>query len=460
MLLPNGARPSILAVACVLAAGVGAGAASAQAPLALEPVAITGGPAPNGLPAYRVLFPALGLSDAGHVGFAAGVEGPSFTAGAFVRDPDGAFTTTLEGDPVPLVGGSYGVVGEPDVSTSGERVFAAAGSGVGANIGWVRETGGVPSVLAVSGGPAPGIPGATLDWNPDVVEINDPGDAVLLARFIDGALAGQAFFLFEAGGASSLLLRTDDVAPDSGGGTFISFSDSPSRNFNDAGDVALRATVAPSFRRGVFRVDGATGSVSRVALELDPSPLAGHVYTFPAPADQTVNEHGHVAFVSALAEPPNLLGDGAILVAAGGPPEIALMEGDPAPGDDGFAFTQFASLALGDDGSVVFLGIVQNAQNDIRTGIYRVRNGGVTAIAESGDVAPGTGGATFAGFSFQSVRVNARGQVSFYAALSDGRDAIYLARAARNLPALGGAVQALLALLFVAIGRFAFTRAP
>ena len=108
--------------------------------------------------------------------------------------------------------------------------------------------------------------------------------------------------------------------------------------------------------------------------------------------------------------------------------------------------TTLASLPdIASDGSVVMS--FAFGSGPVAGGVYVHDAGSFQPVALAGEIAPDSGGATFASFGFLS-RNNA-GRVAFVATLGDGRSGVFLASPAATpaVPSLSGPRLALLVLL-------------
>ena len=112
------------------------------------------------------------------------------------------------------------------------------------------------------------------------------------------------------------------------------------------------------------------------------------------------------------------------LYPGGGGPSIIAEEGQLAPG--GSSFSQFEKPSINDAADIAFFGDLADGE-----GVFiRPGGGGLLAVARAGDSAAGGGiFATFPGVS----RINAAGDVAFYALVSGGPSGIFRYTAATTL---------------------------
>jgi hypothetical protein len=175
---------------------------------------------------------------------------------------------------------------------------------------------------------------------------------------------------------------------------------------NDSNQVVLFGVTT----RGSLGLYSSSNRIlSRIAGAGDPAPGGG---TFVTLLDPSVNSHGDVAFF-AFASPPGRAG---LFVFSGGKVRSLLASGDPAP--DGGTFSDFVSPSLNDLGEVAFLASVAAPG---RSGIYLWSEGGVQAIARTGEGTPCGSPFNFSSMSsLYGPSLNASSQVAFGAPLSTG----------------------------------------
>lgn len=190
------------------------------------------------------------------------------------------------------------------------------------------------------------------------------------------------------------LVSAGDPAPD--GDMFERFA---SLSFNDAGQLAFYALLAPSATSGIFlwSEDG----VQTIARTGDPAP-GGGTFTFPAYLDlgsaPSLNGSGQVAFGAPLST-----GRSGIFAFSGGALSSLARPGDPAPGGGTFDFAEAASL--NDAGQVSFHG----SGSEHAWGSFLYSGGQISVIAQSGTPAPG--GDTFVQTVYP--KLNAQTRVAF-----------------------------------------------
>ena len=370
---------------------------------ALAPAALTGEPA-DGLPvgvdtAGPLSEPAF--NDAGQVAFHGGLSGAGVSStddrAVWAGGPGGPLgLAAREGDLAPGSGGAAYVGFEGTlVDASGGVAFRATldDGGTGIYAGPVAAL----QLAARDGSPAPGVPGGVFASfiAPDL------GPA--------GALAFHAGLASGPGGVTSaddrgvwagapdalkLVAREGELAPDSGGRVFSSFS---TPRINAGGDVLFRGFLDAG--TGLFVDRPATG-LAVVAASGDPAPgtdLGLGDASFAAFSDWALNDTGQIAFEATLA--------GALQGVTGA--------------NDGSLWL------LDDDGTLHLV---------MREGTALEVGAGDIAIVESID---------FTGDSATRGRGVAHDVVAFGVTFTDGREAVYL-------PEPGG--PAVLALGSLALG--------
>jgi hypothetical protein len=167
-------------------------------------------------------------------------------------------------------------------------------------------------------------------------------------------------------------------------------------------------------------------ALRRIVGTGQPTPIGGTFDRFDVtsqPIVAPVNASGQVAFYATILR--NRATEGIFLAGAGHIAKVAAV-GDSVPG--GGILTQFAKHpmpALNDSGTVAFGAATSSAQS--AEGVFMVKDGTVTVIAEVGGDAPGVVGGTFV--EFDTPALNNRDEIAFVATVRHGRDtfeALYL----------------------------------
>ena len=153
-----------------------------------------------------------------------------------------------------------------------------------------------------------------------------------------------------------------------------------------------------------------TQSVIVVDGDAAPGTGGGSYFTFTTPS---IGPSGGVALESTIVG--GSAGEGVFVDASGVTDDVALF-GDAAPDTGGGSYQSLLPPVMGVGGAVfhstVFGGTVSS-------GIFRGTTGADTAVALSGDTAPGTGGGTYSTF-FSFFTINDSGDVAFVANVTGG----------------------------------------
>ncbi len=211
-----------------------------------------------------------------------------------------------------------------------------------------------------------------------------------------------------AGGGASSVAIAGDAAPGTAGGTYAFFG-TPA--VNPGGNaVVFRASVEnAAVGSGVFL--HAEASHSAVALEGDPAPGSG-AGTYSGFGNPSINGSGDVAFLATVTGGTVTRG---IFVDAGGTQTAIALTGDAAPGAGG-TYSSFGDPSINGSGETAFFAVVSGGSAS--AGMFIDSGGSQTAVALVGDLAPGAGGGTYAGFGDHSL--NASGDLAFFASISGG----------------------------------------
>jgi hypothetical protein len=367
--------------------------AGAQVEVDHKIVAASGDAAPTG-GTYLPLFPNAKLNTRHLVAFDAFVTGPPITTGVFVGDGRTASTVVLGNNPNPTAP-SFGFVGNPFITHSGDVVFQANASDVFTSDG--RTV--VPVVR--NGDPAPG--GGTLAPT-GTLAANGHGAIVYLAN-ISGSAATRGVFRSD-GTQTVAIARDDNDAPM--GGRFTSMFGRPV--INDRGQVAFSAEMTGGLADfGVFLGDGAGLMPVFAANRVAPGGA-----TFEDFGDPVINRHGQVAAFASLS---NSASRGGLFIGAGTDAVAIALQGEAAPKGGSYrehdAF--LGAIRLNDRGEVAFVARLTGGSSS--SGIFRGNGDRTTTIALAGAVAPGTTGAFQ---SFDEIKLGIDGRVAFVATLEVG----------------------------------------
>jgi hypothetical protein len=357
-------RVAILAGVALLPAAAGA---------AIRTVALAGDPAPGTgggtfeLPAWGFTDPVKpAVSETGRVAFVSGVSGGSADFGIFL-DADGALTAVAVegGSSPPPAGGTFHLLFAPVIDASGETVaFGASLSGGAASGGLFVASGGTITPRVLSGDVAPGTGGATfVDFGAGGIDAS--GNVVFNASLSGGPEHIGTFAVSPAGMVTPIAV-VGDTAPGTGGATYTYIF---RLQGNDAGDVVFEASLS-GFGAGVFFASG--GGVVPVALRGATAPETGGG-TYHLPNSPSVADDGGVAFAASVAGGSTFEGS---FRAEGGTHTAHALVGDPAPGTggghyaSGGSFSDYARFApsAADGGRVAFVATVHGG--DVSNGLF------------------------------------------------------------------------------------------
>jgi hypothetical protein len=306
-----------------------------------------------------------------------------------------------------------------------------------------------PSAVVVPGDSAPG--GGTFAGVYFNTSLNNRGNIVfsgiVTGSDIDpssppGSMGlAVGLFLADRHGTIFSVVRPGDPAP--GGGTFDMAQNG---SINNGGDIAFGGHVAGEecidigfpivCAESVYLKDAATGRIQSVAHQGDPAPGGG---VFRLAFGGVVNSRDDIVFIGDLTPAPNT-GDalGVFLFSKGTIIAVA-RPGDAMPGGGTFVRAGFqdATYDLNQRGDVSFaatLSTDDNTDGIADNGMYVFSKGSVRLVAHTGTVVPGLGTIAYLGLApFAPYPVgtggiiNERGQVLFFATLSDGRGVLLVA---------------------------------
>ena len=361
------------------------------------------------------------------------------------------------GDPAPG-GGDFVFDFEPNAINNPGQVFYGAdldldGDGVEDVEGlFLRDKDGETTVLARGGDPAPGTDTTFGPFFIGGTSLNDRGDAAFgfWLEPVDpqNASIGAGVFRFshETQTVTPVFLPGVTEAP--GGGVFAGATIRTS--LNSRGDLAFAAIVtegniAPGppgvdgedLGVGVFvhRDDGDDGDeFTSVVRPGDPAPGGG---LFDFAENPWINNRGDVAFgahvdvdecvdTGASQEERIFCAESVFLKTHKGEVISIARQGEAVPDSAGGGTYRLAfGPVINDRGQVVFNGDLTEAPGvGEALGIFLWEKGETIAVARPGDVMPGGGTIVTASFFITSYDLNARGDVSFSAALDTDGDEV------------------------------------
>ena len=330
----------------------------------------------------------------------------------------------LSGDPVPGTKadlfGSF--LGPQALNASGEVAFLSFGTSSGVFL----DGGGAVSKVVLPGDPVPGTPDGTVDgFEGQGVGITASGDVVFLGvdTFCPG-LCDQFYGLYRVPTGSmsiSVIVQRGNCAP--GGGEFFKVNMFP-KSVGDDGSVGFWGSVISSVPcsgsggEGIFIASG--GGTSAIVRSGDSAPDTGGgtfssffvfngIGTPPA-----ANNSGKVAFSAQVAG--GSVARGLFVGSAAGGISAFALPGQTAPGTGSGTFSAFGLPVLNDNGDAVFRANVIGG--NVGQGIFVSSEGSVSAVAVTGDPAPGTGGGTLG--AIFTPDMNNAGEVAFKAPVGGG----------------------------------------
>ncbi len=212
-------------------------------------------------------------------------------------------------------------------------------------------------------------------------------------------------FAPESASALSAVVQAGTAAPSGGSFDAFGLENQPiAASVNSRGDVAFFAKLMRGVSgEGLFVAH--QGQLRRLAAAGDRVSTGGTLASFTERPAVSLNGNGTIAFAATL--------DGggatdAVLVASGGKPTAVAQSGQRAPGIGGGVFFDFGQAAINDAGDVAFLATVRKARETMDA-IYVATKGELTKLVANGDPVPG--GGVFAGLGAPSI--NGKGEVAF-----------------------------------------------
>ena len=271
-------------------------------------------------------------------------------------------------------------------------------------------------VVALVGAPAPVAGPEVFDWFAKSKLLAD--ERVVFNALLSGGVIRSGLFVASPTGSLTTLAAEGQTI--SGVGTLGSVFGGIEFDANDAGAVVFDAPITgATAAHGLFLYDPAqlgstAGPVRALHVEGDAAPGGGGVVftDFGAPV---IDAAGDVVFFAVLSGGSAQIG----LFEATALGTVALvLDGDSAPGFASATFSSFGFPTRDAAGNLVFYGEV-STPSGFENGIFRrATDGTLEALAVAGQVAPGTGGATFSSFSFQRPAIGSTDAVSFLASLA------------------------------------------
>jgi len=341
----------------------------------------------------------------------------------------------LSGEAAPGTSDLFAKPSAVAMNKAGQVAFLAPLSSGPTHTGAWVDTSGALALRMQSGDPAPGTGGGHYSALAGFPQLDLAGGVAVLA-LVSGGTTPRGIFL-DTGGSDTPLLLSGAAAPPSVGGTLSAgLADLQPFGLSPTGTLLFRSAVSGgSASSGVFlRYPG--GTISALALVGGSAPGASGA-TFGSFTHPAIDALGRPAFCATLVGGSATRG---LFADTGSGLTAQVLSGSSAPGTGGGTFSDFQYPA-GGSGAVAFLGSVSGSS--VTGGVF-LADGGVVAAAVENQVAPGTGGGTFATVNSPTA-INLHRSVSFSAGLSGGASSggvfVYDANtAALAPPALAGDV--------------------
>ena len=448
------AVPAVLSVLAAVA-GMTSPAMGQDRTYRVDPVAVTGEPAPGtgGLSYSYISFG--DLNDSGLVAVNGSLSSSvSYDEGIWVGSPGNMSLVVRAGDPVPGAAALtfFQFWGGTMVNASGGMVMNATckidGVLVACNGLWTGSAGNL-ELLAFTGDPAPGTGGYSFGQNFAIASFDDLGVTSFNADFLTPE--GQRFGMWTGTpGSLEPIVVPGDPAPDTEGLTFVEAYGLTNKTGTT---VIAAATDDPTVDRpwGYWKIgaggpsiiarasDEAPGTGGRTFGNLTPgSGTAGGAGWPPTDrpdvADVTgpiLNQLGNVAFNGFLdpIDPLTGYGDEGIWIQDDMGLRLVTMVGDPASGTTGLQFIDFNHVNYNNLGQVAFDAALNSGDPVNDHGIWRGLPDSLTLLVRESDPAPGAAGETFKYLTL-GPSMNDAGDIVFQAVLSaSGANGIWLAKA-------------------------------
>lgn len=304
---------------------------------------------------------------------------------------------------------------------------------------WANRNG-QESLVARQGGEVPGVTDAEFSsfWKPIA---NDLGSFVFKANLqndVNGqpglTTANSRGIWADRGNGTELVIRTDSLAPGTSGAVFQGVMDS--QQINNLGTVAFNAWLEVGVgdtdetnSLGIWQDKGAGLELVLRGGQPAQSIPGGQFSGFGA---IKLNNNGNFAFPARLVTGQGNVdstNDTGIWHHTPQSTQPIIREGDVAPGTGSATFDQFifTPVSFNDAGDIALTtSLVQGANgvtDDNDVGIWATRNGELNLVAREGSDAPGTGGADFRNFRTAPLLNNA-GDIAFIADLQPNENGV------------------------------------
>lgn len=432
----------------------------------IDEIARTGNPVPGAGPG--VVFGSITatpvINHLGNSSFVAGLAGAGITttnnAGIFAGSPGSLSLIMRNGVSAPGIGGGVTIGtfgnptnGNPAFNINNRSAFIADLSGPNVNSTNQRaiytDASGPLTLVARQGNPAPGAGvGVEFDQVGSPV-INSAGHVAFDCDLRGPGIVSQSSgaICSNRSGALQLVTRGGDVAPGVTGNANLGLFGTPA--INDAGQIAFGATltgpgVSSSNNTGIFSEGG--GALSLVAREGSQVPGAATGVKFNIFGNPLINRKGQTAFHAHLTGPGILPGaGGAIFAEMNGGLEMIAAAGDSVPdvGPGAFFRNDFTNPSINSSGQVSFLDRFFLPGFGESHGIFATdRDGVLRTIAYEGQMIDVSNNPhdndyrTIAALTYltgtgledgRRMSLTDNGELSFWAAFSDGSTGVFVA---------------------------------
>jgi hypothetical protein len=328
-------------------------------------------------------------------------------------------TVALTGRPAPgIPGGSFdGFYGFSSINSSGKVAFWADGNGVPLIAGGVWSEGsGMLQLVAKDGDQVPGLPNATFD-SVGSPNINAAGQ-IAFTVWIHGNGSNNRGWVVGTTGSLRMAMLKGWQAPGAPSGVLFGSNGQLELRrppvLNSSGQIAFRTAltgsgVTAANNSGLWSEGG--GALEQVIRDGEAAPGLPQGETVFDPFPPVLNSAGQVAFMD----------DKAVWFGSAGALDVVAFEGDQAPGmAAGFNYTDLRSPVLNSAGQVAFVSIVSDGSTN-SMGIWKGEVGQLNLVVKSGDAAPRTPSfVTFSGVDLNGYKLNAAGELSFLGYLTGG----------------------------------------
>ncbi len=261
--------------------------------------------------------------------------------------------------------------------------------------------------------------------------VNDNEEYAFQAGIVGPAYPGSGIYTWKPEYGLRKVVTTGDLAPGVQEGQFTSLSlvqVTPNR-INGLGQVAFYGQTdgmtMPGFSvpSGIF-VGSAGKPLTAIARSGDDSPLGGGGYFINFSSTVSLNESGTVAFRAITRQSPNLQYPGIFAGNGSAPPAKVAAQNDLIDGDFGQVNTVPSTFLLNNAGQVAYVAGLRNGTTPEAIFLRRPEDPPAPVVWVGQDV-PGLVGWRFSDFREADFDLNHRGDLSFWAQITDGAAVSY-----------------------------------